>query len=592
VTGTNFAQYFPSDSVSDSFGTNNSLNSLHYSPLNFREYAPGGIATFTMRGTTPQQNEVFWNGLLLNNPMTGLSDMNLFPIDLFESVTLQPGHNKNLDFSGYAGGAIVLDSDPKSSSKDHYILEFENQFDQIRNQTHRLNFQKLRRKTSLNVTGLHRKAKNNFRYTNPSGVRTRARQNNLDQNHLLIEVLHRINRQNQLKIYGWYQNSARQIPPTLFQSRSGASLQDQAIRTGITYNRNLSIGNVAVNAGFISEDLIYEDSLTSEFSDSRITQFQSSIKYQLQLRPNIPLKTHLSYKATSIQSTAYESEVSDHEVNMGLDINYESIFTDALTAGIKARKTFSSRSTTPLLFQFESMYQLNPSSWISGSIGGHFRLPTYNDLYWPSLGNPDLKPEKGWSAELGYTVEQTESKLDLLRFSVYWRETKQMIFWNNISGSWRPENLSSVRAKGIEIRAGRTYNFSTAKVSWNLGYDLNFTELTEERFAGDRAKGKQLPYQPKHNVFCSLTASWNLLQFSSRWRYTSTRYVAADHSSSIDPVLVGAISLDYRFNPGSFKWTIGAYADNILDAEFQSVNQRPMPGRVIGIKSIIKFTKP
>ncbi len=591
ISGTSSVNFFPKDSIQGNRQSSNSLNPLHYSSINLREYAPGGIATFTFRGTTPQQNEVFWNGLRLNNPMTGLTDLSLFPLSLFDAVTLHPGHNKNLDFSGFSGGAILLHSRGQADTVGAFRLKLENHIDQVSNRSHFIDLYNHRGNTTFHIRGQLRNARNNFSYKNPSGEQTTAEHNHLNQKSLIAETTTRFSGYRTLSLYTWIQDTDRQIPATLFQTRSKAVQRDKSLRAGATFTYGKGPGLLFFNAGFIAEQLIYEDSLTSEFSDSDIYQFQTSARYQIQLLSNLPIQGKISYQNNRIHSTAYEEDrVEENHWDLGFDIDYEGFWDNKLRMGLKVRKGFGTRATTPLLFNAQTDFLAEPETRITASWGTHYRLPTYNDLFWPTLGNPDLKPERGWNAELGLRSRQMKF-IDLVRINLYLRHTDQMIYWTNFGGTWRPENLSSVRAKGLELRLKQTATPGNIETRWTAGYDFNHNKLTEERFPGDPAKGKQLPYQPKHTVFGSLEVNWRKFTAGTHWKYSSTRYVSADHSSSLDPIILGGVHLDKKFSAAGLHWQVGIYADNVLDHQFQSVNQRPMPGRVMGMRLITKFTK-
>ncbi len=590
ISGTSSINFFPTDSIQSNRQTSNSLNSLHYSSINLREYAPGGIATFTFRGTTPQQNEVFWNGLRLNNPMTGLTDLSLFPLSLFDAVTLHPGHNKNLDFSGFSGGAILLHSQGQADTAGVFRWKMENHLDQVSNRSHFIDLYNRRGNTTFHIRGQLRNARNNFSYKNPSGEQTTAAHNHLNQKSLIAETTTQFSDSRSLRLYAWIQDTDRQIPPTLFQAHSKAVQRDRSLRAGATFTSGKGPGLLFLNAGFIAEQLIYEDSLTSEFSDSDIYQFQTSARYQIQLLPNLPIQGKISYQNNRIHSTAYEDRVEENHLDLGFDIDYEGLWDDKLRMGVKVRKGFGSRATTPLLFNAQTDFLTGPGTRITASWGTHYRLPTYNDLYWPSLGNPDLKSERGWNAELGLNSRQVKF-IDLVRINLFLRHTDEMIYWTNFGGTWRPENLSSVRAKGLELRIEQRVQFGNFDTRWTAGYDFNHSTLTEERFPGDPAKDKQLPYQPKHAAFGSVKVNWRKFTAGTQWKYSSTRYVSADHSSSLDPIILGGVHVDKNFSAAGLDWKVGIYADNVLDRQFQSVNQRPMPGRVIGMRLITKFTK-
>ena len=47
---------------------------------------------------------------------------------------------------------------------------------------------------------------------------------------------------------------------------------------------------------------------------------------------------------------------------------------------------------------------------LKGSLSRNYRYPTLNDLYFQPGGNPDLKPEKGWSYDVGLDLQLGSGK--------------------------------------------------------------------------------------------------------------------------------------------------------------------------------------
>ena len=63
-------------------------------------------------------------------------------------------------------------------------------------------------------------------------------------------------------------------------------------------------------------------------------------------------------------------------------------------------------------------YRLSPAWRVTAGIGSAFKAPTFNDLYWPLQygyqGNPDLKPEKSVSDEIGLHYDAGRARLSPL----------------------------------------------------------------------------------------------------------------------------------------------------------------------------------
>ncbi len=87
--------------------------------------------------------------------------------------------------------------------------------------------------------------------------------------------------------------------------------------------------------------------------------------------------------------------------------------------------------------------------WVKISLGKAFRAPTFNDLYWPDGGNPDLRPEHGWEYELRLESALTHNLFSA--FSVFVRSIEDRIVWLPAdNGSWQPQNADRLAIRGID----------------------------------------------------------------------------------------------------------------------------------------------
>ncbi|SYZ74143.1 exported hypothetical protein [Candidatus Zixiibacteriota bacterium] len=122
--------------------------------------------------------------------------------------------------------------------------------------------------------------------------------------------------------------------------------------------------------------------------------------------------------------------------------------------------------------------------------GQAYRLPAFNDLYWPkdefSEGNPHLIPERGENLLAAAVILPS----DAIRFNtdIFWRQVHDLISWapqGSISGygspRWTPSNLNKFRTLGID------FGFKW-KINNNSSLD---GDLTWQRA---RQKNKELVY--------------------------------------------------------------------------------------------------
>ena len=77
-----------------------------------KSYGMGGTATPSFRGTDANQTLVTWNGININNPMLGQSDLSLFPAGLIDNVQIYFGGASMSLSDGGIAGTINLETLP------------------------------------------------------------------------------------------------------------------------------------------------------------------------------------------------------------------------------------------------------------------------------------------------------------------------------------------------------------------------------------------------------------------------------------------------------------------------------------------------
>jgi len=88
-----------------------------------------------------------------------------------------------------------------------------------------------------------------------------------------------------------------------------------------------------------------------------------------------------------------------------------------------------------LNYKLNVIYKLNNSISLKLSGGKSYRIPTFNDLYWPdepaffTRGNPDLIPETGYFGELGFSLLTDRLQLNTFVFTRY---VIDAIIWDSI----------------------------------------------------------------------------------------------------------------------------------------------------------------
>ncbi|MDR2509926.1 MAG: TonB-dependent receptor [Spirochaetaceae bacterium] len=214
-----------------------------------------------------------------------------------------------------------------------------------------------------------------------------------------------------------------------------------------------------------------------------------------------------------------------------------------------------------------------------------FKFPDFDDLYYRSMdgvfaGNPNLKPEDGWGADIsGRWTPRNEDGVEILSLeaAVYGTWTTDSIHWVKSSGGrWTPENVGTACIAGIDIRPkisfileGAPFTSITAglsyqgQLSWLLSGDLDF------------AYSYRVPYFPTHVIGASLDFVWETGSLIVQAHYETTRYADTTNKMPLSPYCMLNATVNQKL--GGFL-TLFASARNLLNAHYESFASYYMPG--------------
>ncbi|HIP75781.1 MAG TPA: TonB-dependent receptor [Psychromonas hadalis] len=185
-----------------------------------------------------------------------------------------------------------------------------------------------------------------------------------------------------------------------------------------------------------------------------------------------------------------------------------------------------------------------------------FTAPSYNDLYWPNLGNPDLKAEKGEIYELSFTHNiSTVDAFIPMKLNFYTGELDDKINWAPVSSGssiWKPSNVDLVKIKGVEAYV--KYDTQQFVFDLSAAYSKSIDESTNN----------QLVNVPKWSGSSSI--QYNLgynLKPKFIYSYIGEREGKSD---TLDEVHLLGFALDYQMTQYiSFAFNV----DNITNNENQ-----------------------
>ncbi len=216
------------------------------------------------------------------------------------------------------------------------------------------------------------------------------------------------------------------------------------------------------------------------------------------------------------------------------------------------------------------IYKLKNNNKLHATISRSFRAPTFNDLYWSSpgmIGNPDLRPEKGLTGEIG--VEANLNRQISFEINYYRSKYSELIQWAPLTADpasdWTVKNIGSALIDGIEF-SNKIY----LSPAWEA--DLGYSFLV----AKDDKLNKYLIYQPKNKADFTLKYSGlKGLSFKIRGMYVDSRFGDSDNTLKVKRYYTINLDASKKIKAGL---TYYISIDNLLGRKYQPVRGFPVPG--------------
>ncbi|MDD2742463.1 MAG: TonB-dependent receptor [Rhodocyclaceae bacterium] len=195
------------------------------------------------------------------------------------------------------------------------------------------------------------------------------------------------------------------------------------------------------------------------------------------------------------------------------------------------------------------------------SYGTGFKAPTFNDMYWPGAGNPDLKPETSENIEGSIHFETATQHASL---TYYRNEVDNLIEWApNASGFWMPANVAKARLRGWTL----AYNSQLGDYKLSGSIDLQDPE--------DTLTNKVLRYRARQIAKIAVSRYFGAFNLGGEVQVSGQRYNDAANTQALAGYGIVNLTAAYRF---AADWSVFARANNIFDKDYTLVNDFATPG--------------
>jgi outer membrane cobalamin receptor len=609
----------PSQSVSASdFDRYNALNVADairdFAGVIIKDYGGiGGLKTISVRGLGANHTTVLFDGVALNDAENGQVDLSILNLNNVQRISLYIGQPPVICLPAQAfASASVLDIttiQPKLSAVKPFSVTAGikgGSFGLIN--PYVLWQQRLSKNWSFIINSYIENANGRYKYQSAGdgtdSLRTRT---NADISVQKIDgaLYWAKSDSNKFNLHVNYYNSNQELPGEVILYNAAYTLdrlwnRDAFAQAG--YERIWKNGfHLLLNTKLSNDYLRYLNPTYLNTEGRLDQQFTQRLLYQ---------SAALAYQITKNWEVSYASDISVNSLNE--QVNYAAVFNDPtrltrlnvlasnfnvgrlmLQGSIlntNVSETVKSGTATPDRNVWSptliaSIFPLeNSNLQLRGFYKYIFRNPTFNDLYYGGIGNPNIKPEFLREFDLGVTYTKSLSGFfNYIAFTAdayYNKVTNKIVYIPKDAYNGSVQNFGAVDIDGLDVSVktqGKLAEGWKASIFASYTYQLalNVTDPTSSEYLN------QLPYTPKNLLTANAGVEHSHFGLFYNQMLTSSRYYNNENNADdyLPQYSLSDVSLVYHFLRANMPVTVSAEVNNIFNKSYVVVQSYPMPGR-------------
>ncbi|CAG5076288.1 TonB-dependent receptor plug domain-containing protein [Parvicella tangerina] len=579
---------------------------LQFMTPNFvKRNGPGGIASISIRGGSAWQTQLFWEGVAINSPTLGQSDLSLLPSEFFSSVDINhSGASSQFGMGGLAG-SVSLHAQRKYDYGGNVLFEKKVGSFGMNHTTGKFSFAK-NAKLFSETTLIRKEALNDYpfiNYSKPDKPIEKRKNGAIKQ----LGIQENIRLKSKLGKIKWitnYLDTERGIPAAIGVQENDATQLDRNFKTTLQL----------LKKKYHNHDGVSPQSNTYQFSVSLLHDQQNYNNKTTGVQTAF-VNTTLAVQAQSTfelkKQFAVRTQLNEYLYRADSDGFDELIFQNRLSGSVigskQWEKSFISLTLQELLIDsrlspiianlgaYTNFYTGQYGHQVFGNAGTNYRYPSLNDLYWSVGGNTNLLPERSVNLELGVrSIEKYNNRLFEYQLTYFQDYITNWIQWiPNSQSIWTPENVKSVNKKGMEVMlqfrkklSSSNYFLFTSNYRW-VNATVSASTVNQSEI------GNQLIYTPNHIINLDGFVQLKCLAIRYNQTLTSKFYLDRSNLSYLPYSAPANLTIKYHHddeeNYSTTRLTVGVTIHNIWDEAYQIVANQPMPGRWLSIELSINL---
>lgn len=523
-----------------------------------------GESGLSLRGARREQVVITLDGLPLNDPATGVADVNDVPLAALQSITVRPGADPLGAGSGASGGVLAL-----TSASQRLLSVRSGAFGQwMAEAAWAGTSQRLRWNGSLS----HRRAQNDFAFLNDAGEHPVREQRTNNDEQRSVFSLGLVSPRTQWSVLVSAGERGMVGPANVRAYDEDRSRTMRALLRG-----QVALGSTLLSSGTRRFTLAYRDPQQSEL-DSRAAVWASDLEWRGSVRHG---EWRVGAGADALTATGNLSQQRSRAfAAWGWRRSADLTSRLGLEAGVRAdaieRHGVQPTGSAGLALRVLGGARASSLSVLARGAQA-VRVPTLYDLYFASpqrLSVRALAPERvtlDASAGLRGAHERGVARLtgELLLVS---RDTKDAIVWFPGNFGWSPANVGRERLRGTESRFEYTTTALTVG-AWHTWYRSTLRT---------GALSIPTPYVPQHSAGVQGAWRYRANSLSANVRLQGRRPFTAGPRNplfELPVVTLTDVAWSRQHIVANTRALVSLSLDNVTNVRWQSVRGFPMPGR-------------
>lgn len=208
-------------------------------------------------------------------------------------------------------------------------------------------------------------------------------------------------------------------------------------------------------------------------------------------------------------------------------------------------------------------YSISDNLRVTANFGTAYKAPTFNELYFPSFGNANLRPEESRSYEFGTNGKQDWGNWSL---NVYETRINDLIAFD--ASTFAPNNIDQARIRGLEAVV------NTQIKNWLINSNLTF--LDPENNSSGSNRGNILPRRAEQSFRIDTNRQYGKYLVGAMLLAEGERYDDLANTRKLGSYVKFDLRSEYEINKN---WRLQGRIENLFDKHYETAAFYNQPGR-------------